>query len=74
MTFLNESVFTQTDKQRVDAVLYQAMFDEVIRLRKCSNPRERKSIREFLTVAYQLLAERIPENASQDTFQGSNSQ
>lgn len=72
MNILNESVFTQTDKSKVDAVFYQAIFDETIRLRKCRSSKERDKIRNFLTAAYQLLSERIPENVIQYTSQESN--
>ena len=74
MEFLNEPILLQTDRQKVDAVLYQAMFDETIRLRKCRSSKERSCIRNFLTVAYQLLAERIPENEIQGTFRENNLQ
>ncbi len=33
-----ESVFMETSAEQVDAVLYQAMFDETVRLRRCTNP------------------------------------
>ena len=61
MEFLDESVFLKTDKQKTDAILYQAMFDETIRLRKCRSEKERDNIRNFLTEAYQLLAETMHE-------------
>lgn len=51
---LNEPVFTGTDAEKVDAILYQAMFDEVIRLRKTVSRRERSEIRRFITEAYRL--------------------
>lgn len=66
---LHEAVFTKTDKERIDAVMYQAMFDETIRLRQSSSAKEQERIRRFLTEAYRLLAERIPESANQDTSQ-----
>ncbi len=33
-----ESVFMETSAEQVDAVLYQAMFDETVRLRRCTKP------------------------------------
>jgi hypothetical protein len=70
MNQLNEPVFTETNKERIDAILYQAMFDETIRLRKCRNRKEREKIRAFIMEAYQLFAERNLENENQDIFQG----
>ena len=67
---INEPVFTETDTEKVDAILYQAIFDEVIRLRKTVSRRERNEIRKFITEAYQLYAERNLENENQDIFQG----
>lgn len=58
MDFTNEPVFTKVEKEALDAVLYQAMFDETIRLRKCLSRRERENIRKFLTVSYQQLSSR----------------
>lgn len=52
MDFTNEPVFTKVGQEAVDAVLYQAMFDETIRLRKCPSRKERTEIRKFLTEAY----------------------
>ena len=72
MDFLNEPVFTQTDKSKVDAAFYQVIFDEIIRLRKCKNSRERDKIRNFIMEAYQLLSEKIPENVIEYTSQESN--
>lgn len=51
---LNEPVFAGTDAEKVDAILYQAMFDEVIRLRKTVSRGERSEIRRFITEAYRL--------------------
>lgn len=61
---LNEPVFAETDTEKVDAVLYQALFDEVIRLRKTASRRERSEIRKFITEAYQLYAERNHGNGN----------
>lgn len=54
MSESNKLIFTETDKEKVDAVLYQAMFDETIRLRTCTNKRERQQIREFIKEVYEL--------------------
>lgn len=54
---LNEPVFTETDTKKVDALLYQAMFDEVIRLRKTVSRRERSEIRKFIVEAYRTYVE-----------------
>ena len=71
MEHLKEPVFTETDTEKVDALLYQAMFDEVIRLRKTVSRRERSDIRKFITEAYQLYAEKNLENGNPGTFQES---
>lgn len=63
-----ETVFTETSMEQVDAVLYQAMFDETVRLRRCTSKSERDSIRKFLTEAYQVFAERNHASANQGTF------
>lgn len=57
MNRLDEPVFTETSKEKIVAVLYQAMFDETIRLRKCHSMKERKDIRDFLISASALLKE-----------------
>lgn len=57
MNQLNEPVFTETSKEKISAVLYQAMFDETIRLRKCHSRAERRDIRDFLIAASALLKE-----------------
>ena len=54
MNRLGEPVFIETSREKVDAVLYQAMFDETIRLRKCRSMKERKDIRDFLISACEL--------------------
>ena len=61
MNFENEPVFADVNKKQIDAVFYQAMFDETIRLRKCVSKSERENIRKFLMAAYQLFAESIHE-------------
>lgn len=57
MNQLNEPVFTETSKEKIVAVLYQAMFDETIRLRKCHSRAERRDIRDFLALECQILLE-----------------
>lgn len=68
MDIVNEPIYTETDAQKVDAVLYQAMFDETIRLRKSISSKERREIRAFLMEAYQLYYERNPNSECQNTF------
>lgn len=68
MDFANEPVFTKADPEAVDAVLYQAMFDETIRLRKCPSRRERENIRRFLTEAYQRIALRDRRSDPKELF------
>ena len=69
MSAVNESVFTKVDLEAVDGVLYQAMFDEVIRLRTCLNRKERESIRRFLTEAYQQIATKGARISRPEPFQ-----
>lgn len=57
MNRLDEPVFTETSKEKIVAVLYQAMFDETIRLRKCHSRAERRDIRDFLALECQILLE-----------------
>lgn len=59
MNLIGEAVFTEVDKKKVDAVLYQAIFDETIRLRKSISARERNKIRNFIFKSYQILSESI---------------
>lgn len=69
MNQLNEPVFTETSKEKIAAVLYQAMFDETIRLRKCHSRAERRDIRDFLTAACRICMQQNLENEDPDTFQ-----
>ncbi len=66
-TSFEESVFLDTNSEQVDAVLYQAMFDETIRLRRCRSQTERDRIRRFLTEAYQLYVGKSLQSANRDT-------
>ena len=69
MNLIDEPVFTETSKEKIVAVLYQAMFDEVIRLRKCHSRSERRDIRDFLTSACRICMQQNLENEGPDTFQ-----
>lgn len=68
MNRIDEPVFTETSKEKIVAVLYQAMFDEVIRLRKCHSRSERKNIRDFLTSACQICMQTRLENGDPNIF------
>lgn len=46
------------------------MFDETIRLRNCKSKVERREIRRFILEAYQLYAEKNPNNVSQNICNG----
>lgn len=70
MNRLDEPVFTETSKEKIVAVLYQVMFDETIRLRKCHSREERKNIRDFLTSACRICMQLNLENEDPDTFRG----
>ena len=49
-------------KENATSILCQAMFDETVRLRKCSNRKERESIRKFIRETYLLFLEENPRN------------
>lgn len=70
MNRIDEPVFIETSRERIVAVLYQAMFDETIRLRKCRSMKERKDIRDFLISAYQIGMRPNLENEDPDIFRG----
>lgn len=59
---LHESVLIETTNEKVNAILYQAMLDETIRLRTCRREKERNQIRKFLTEAYRLYCEKVQKN------------
>lgn len=65
MSESNKLIFAETDKEKVDAVLYQAMFDETIRLRTCISRRERQQIREFIKETYELYVGLSLQNEKQ---------
>lgn len=63
-------VFTKTDKEKADALLYTALFNETERLKQCGSKKERQEIRKFILNGYSILAESIRQEMScQDTFQ-----
>jgi len=65
MSESNKLIFAEADKEKVDAVLYQAMFDETIRLRTCISRRERQQIREFIKETYELYVGSSLQNEKQ---------
>lgn len=65
-----ETIFLETDEKKIEALLYQTMFDETIRLRNCKSKVERREIRRFILEAYQLYAEKNPNNVSQNICNG----
>ena len=69
MPHFSEPIFTEANKTKIEVVLYQAMFDETIRVRKCHRRLERLEIREFLISAYRVCMERNLENKDPDIFQ-----
>lgn len=54
---LYTGVFVETDEEKVDALMYTAVFDEILRLKTCRNRRERQRIRKFILAGYQALKE-----------------
>ncbi len=49
-------------KENATSILCQAMFDETVRLRKCTNRKERENIRSFIKEAYSLFLEENPRS------------
>jgi hypothetical protein len=52
---LANKIFLETDKEKIDALLYTAIFNEINRLQSCSNKKERQSIRDFILKGYKDL-------------------
>lgn len=50
-----DNVFTETDSEKIDALLYTAIFNEVDRLKNCNNKKERQEIRNFILTSYRAL-------------------
>ena len=59
---VHESVLTNTSDEKVNALMYQAMLDETIRLRSCRKEAERNQIRKFLMEVYRLYYGRNQKN------------
>ncbi|WP_443716564.1 hypothetical protein [Ruminococcus sp.] len=55
MEITEKPIFTEISRKNIDALLYTAMLNEVNRLEKCRNKKERQSIRNFIISAYQTL-------------------
>ncbi len=54
--FMGDGVISmEYTKENATSILCQAMFDETLRLRKCSSMRERENIRHFLKETYLLF-------------------
>lgn len=68
------SIYIESDKEHIDGALYQALVDEVTRLKKCRNSKERQKIRWFILEAHHRLVKSNlldvnQENVLQDTQQ-----
>ena len=55
MEITEKPIFTEISRKNIDALLYTAMLNEVNRLEKCRNKKERQSIRNFIISDYQTL-------------------
>ena len=66
---VHESVLTNTSDEKVNALMYQAMLDETIRLRSCRKEAERNQIRKFLMEVYRLYCGRNQKNECLSTTQ-----
>ena len=51
METTEKPIFTEISGKNIDALLYTAMLNEVNRLEKCRNKKERQSIRNFIISA-----------------------
>lgn len=60
--FGDGAVVMDYTKENATSILCQVMFDETIRLRKCTNRRERENIRDFIKGAYSLFLAENPRN------------
>lgn len=56
---VHESVLTNTSDEKVNALMYQAMLDETIRLRSCRKEAERNQIRSSLWKYIDYIMEEI---------------
>lgn len=69
-------MFLETDKEKVDALLYTAIFNEVERLKNCRSKKERQNIRSFILASYQELKRVLSEdkclNNAQENSQREN--
>lgn len=61
---LHTGVFVETDEEKADALMYTAVFDEILRLKTCRSYRERQRIRDFILAGYQELKEHRRENVN----------
>lgn len=66
---VHESVLTNTSDEKVNALMYQVMLDETIRLRSCRKEAERNQIRKFLMEVYRLYYGRNQKNDCLSTTQ-----
>lgn len=55
METAEKPIFTEISRKNIDALLYTAIVNEVNRLEKCRNKKERQIIRNFIISAYQTL-------------------
>lgn len=58
----DRAVVMDYTKENATSILCQAMFDETVRLRKCTNRKERENIRSFIKEAYSLFLEENPRS------------
>lgn len=64
-----DAVILDWSKENVESLICQAIFDEIVRLRKCTDKKERDSIRNFLTESLRILTSNIPDKRSQEVHQ-----
>lgn len=66
---LHTGVFVETDEEKADALMYTAVFDEILRLKTCRSYRERQRIRDFILAGYQELKKHWRGNADSSILQ-----
>lgn len=59
-------IYIESDKEHADGALYQALVDEVTRLKRCRNSKERQKIRWFILEAHQKLVKSNLLDANQE--------
>ncbi len=60
---VEEPFFISVEKNQVDALLYQTMFNEVERLETCFNRKERTEIRKYIKEIHSKIVESLNQDS-----------